>query len=293
MGNIKVAAFCMIVLAFFLYLMTSPLYVSLSFDVERDPPAINYGDTSFEGIEKIPDILDVMDSHGVRGTFFVTGRVAGQFPDTVKIMKERGHEVGAHGGFYHDKAVAGLSKSEQIARILQTKNSIENVTGVGVTGYRAPGHLLDSSTLVALEELGFLYDSSVVPSIGGWALYKHSIISPDAPYHPSAHDPFLKGDMEILEIPITPVFIDGNLDSLLAHQGLSITRIELAISAIKCKIRGTPMVLYLHPGMLARLPNEPSNYRSGEHLVGQFDASLAFLDTLGARYVTLEEIDSL
>ena len=42
-------------------------------------------------------------------------------------MNERGHEVGAHGGFYHDEAVAGLSKEEQIGMILQTKNSIENV----------------------------------------------------------------------------------------------------------------------------------------------------------------------
>jgi peptidoglycan/xylan/chitin deacetylase (PgdA/CDA1 family) len=293
MGNIKIAAFGLIMLALFAYLLSFPLYVSVSFDVERDPPAINYGDTSFEGIEKIPDILDIMDAHGARGTFFVTGRVAGQFPGMVEIVNARGHEVGAHGGFYHEEAVAGLSKEEQIAKILQTKNSIENVTGASVVGYRAPGHLIDSSTLIALEELGFLYDSSVVPSVGGSVMYKHSILSPDAPYHPSPHDPFLKGDMEILEIPITPVFMDGNLDSLMAYQGMTLTRVELAISAIKCKIRGTPMVLYLHPGMLADLPNEPSNYRSGEHLVGQFDESLAFLDVLGARYVALEEINSL
>jgi len=39
------------------------------------------------------------------------------------------------------------------------------------------------------------------------------------------------------------------------------------------------------------LPNEPLNYRSGEYLIGEFDDALYFLDLLGARYVTLEEIN--
>jgi len=33
--------------------------------------------------------------------------------------------------------------------------------------------------------------------------------------------------MHILEIPITPVFINGNLNSLLAYPGSTIVRIEL------------------------------------------------------------------
>ncbi len=181
---------------------------------------------------------------------------------------------------------------EQKAKILQTKMRIENVTGGRVVGYRAPGHRIDERTILALEELGFAYDSSVVPGIGGRMLYKHNIFSPDAPYHPGNDDPFLPGGMDILEIPLTPVFINGNLDSLLAYQGSTITWIELFLTAVKCKIQRKPMVLYLHPGLMTDLPNEPLNYRSGEYLIDEFDDTLAFLDLLGARYVPLESVKS-
>jgi hypothetical protein len=38
------------------------------------------------------------------------------------------------------------------------------------------------------------------------------------------------------------------------------------------------------------LPNEPNNYRSGEHILRGFDEILSFLDKLNVEYVTLEEI---
>ncbi|MBU2559540.1 polysaccharide deacetylase family protein [archaeon] len=293
MGNIKVLGSIAVVFALLIFILSSPLYVSISFDVERDPTQANRGGESFEGIEVVDSLLDVMEEHGARGTFFVTGRIVERFPKTVKIIGTRGHEVGAHGGFYHDEVIAGLPVALQKEKILETKTQIENVTGERVLGYRAPGHRLDENTLLALEELGFEYDSSVVPSIGGRALYKHSIFSPDAPYHPNKGSPFVRGDMGMLEIPITPVFINGNLDSLLAYQGAAITRVELLLAALECKIKKKPMVLYLHPGMMAGTSDEASSYRGGEYLISEFDAALTFLDLLGARYVALEEIKSL
>jgi peptidoglycan/xylan/chitin deacetylase (PgdA/CDA1 family) len=292
MTNIKVLGLSLIVLTLSFSVLSSPLYVSISFDVERDPSAVNYGETSFWGIEKVEDILEVMDRHDARGTFFVTGRVADRFPETLKSVEERGHEVGAHGGFYHEEKIAGLPMEEQKSRILQTKIKIESITGGKVIGYRAPGHRIDKGTIQALEELGFAYDSSVVPSIGGRVLYKHGILSPDVPYHPRRDNPFLPGNMDILEIPLTPVLINGNLDSLLAYQGEAVTKVELIFAVLKCMIKKKPLVLYLHPGMMTDYPNEPPNYRYGEYLIGEFDDTLTFLDLFGARYVPLEEINS-
>jgi peptidoglycan/xylan/chitin deacetylase (PgdA/CDA1 family) len=292
MANIKVLGLSLVVLVLSFFAVSSPLYVSISFDVERDPGTSGSAEASFVGVKKIPDILDIMDAHSASGTFFITGRVAERFPETVAQIKGRGHEVGAHGGFYHDEVVVGLAEEEQREKILQTKLIIENITGESVAGYRAPGHWIDGGTLATLDELGFAYDSSVVPSIGGKILYKHSILSPDTPYHPRSDDPFLPGDMDILEIPLTPVFINGNLDALLAYQGEAVTKVELIFAALECKIKRKPLVLYMHPGMMTDLPHEPANYRSGEYLIDQFDDVLAFLDLLGARYVRLEEIDS-
>ncbi len=292
MTNIKVLGLSIVVLVLSFFAVSSPLYVSISFDVERDPGTSESAGASFEGVKKIPDILDIMDAHSASGTFFITGRVAERFPETLAQIKGRGHEIGAHGGFYHDERVAGLEEEEQKEKILQTKLIIENITGENVAGYRAPGHWIDKETMATLDELGFSYDSSVVPGIGGRILYKHSILSSDAPYHPRSDDPFLPGDMDLLEIPLTPVFINGNLDALLAYQGGAITKVELIFAALECKIKKKPLVLYMHPGMMADLPYKSANYRSGEYLIGQFDDVLATLDLLGARYVRLEEIDS-
>jgi len=41
-------------------------------------------------------ILDLLDEHRVRATFFVLGWVAERRPDLVKTIVSRGHEVGCH-----------------------------------------------------------------------------------------------------------------------------------------------------------------------------------------------------
>ncbi len=293
MGNIKVAILIALSLALPVFFLKFPLYVSISFDLERDPPAINQGMTSFEGVGKVADILDILERHDARGTFFFTGRVVERFPTTVLDIWERGHEVAAHGGFYHDESIFGLPAGEQKEKISRTKKRIETITGVRVQGYRAPGHRIDKATFIALKELGFAYDSSIVPGIGGWVLYNHMIFSPVSPYRPNIDGRIFSESLDFLEIPISPLFINGNLDSLLAYQGQTITKIELFFTAVKCKIQRRPMVLYLHPGLMVDLPNEPSDYRSGEYLMDEFDDALSFLDMLGARYVALEEIKSL
>jgi hypothetical protein len=133
-----------------------------------------------------------------------------------------------------------------------------------------------------LEDLNITYDSSVVPSLGGWYLYGHPLYAPSHPY-------FHRG-ADVLEIPITPVLFDGNLDSLLAYQGTFITKTELFWAAFKAKVTGVPLVLYLHPGLMTDLENSPKDYRASAARLGDFEGILDFLGLFKPRYVTLEEI---
>lgn len=41
-------------------------------------------------------VLEVLDAHGARGTFFVVGQWAERLPHVVQAIAERGHEVGNH-----------------------------------------------------------------------------------------------------------------------------------------------------------------------------------------------------
>jgi hypothetical protein len=265
-----------------LVFLTLPLDVSISFDLERDPPAATGGEAEFSGIEQIPYILDVMENHGVKATFFVTGRVVHRFPDVINEIDNHGHEIGVHGSFFHDERLKGLPRSEQREKIMATITSIENLIEKAPKGYRAPGHAFDENTIFSLEDLNITYDSSVVPSLGGWYLYGHPLYAPSHPY-------FHRG-ADVLEIPITPVLFDGNLDSLLAYQGTFITKTELFWAAFKAKVTGVPLVLYLHPGLMTDLENSPKDYRASAARLGDFEGILDFLGLFKPRYVTLEEI---
>lgn len=50
-------------------------------------------------------IMDVLEAHGARGTFFMIGRKMRRHPDVVREIVARGHAVGAH-GYTHDRLYA-------------------------------------------------------------------------------------------------------------------------------------------------------------------------------------------
>jgi len=271
------------------WFLSAPLLVCVSFDVERDPPAANLGQVGFGGVEAVPDILEVLDAHGAEATFFVTGRVARLYPGTLRAVREHGHELAVHGGYYHDEAIWELPAREQASLINATAASIETAAGTRPVGYRAPGHRLSPETLTALEDLGFAYDSSMVPSLVGRVLYGHALHTPRGPYHPDRRDIFSPGGMALVEIPVTPVFLNGNLDSLLAYQGEALTGFELFAKAVECRMKRRPLVIYLHPGHMVDLPDEPLDYRTGAHILQGLDRMLALLDLMGAEYVRMDE----
>jgi len=43
-----------------------------------------------------PEILQILDEYGIKGTFFVVGQNVGYYPDLVKAEIDGGHEVGNH-----------------------------------------------------------------------------------------------------------------------------------------------------------------------------------------------------
>lgn len=289
-GKVVLGLAIFLMISIVTFLLYAPLLVSISFDVERDPPVANENQITFRGIDEIPAILRILNKHDVRSTFFVTGRVVERYPEALARIKEDGHEIGVHGGYYHDRVFVSLTKEEQRDMISQTADYIKDSVGISPLGFRAPGHRIDSNTLSTLEELNFLYDSSVVPSAAGWYLYAHPPSSPERPYRPDAHNPFLVGSMRLTEVPLTPVFLNGNLDTLLGYQGKIITEIELLIAIFECKLEGTPLVLYLHPGLMVDLPNKPSDIKAGKYLQGEFDDILYFLDRFNVRYVRMKDL---
>jgi polysaccharide deacetylase family protein (PEP-CTERM system associated) len=145
--------------------------VSLTFDIEdwthpelvRERMAPNELRTVVrEGTEAI---LDVLERHNARGTFFILGDVARRFPDLVRRIARAGHEIGSHG--YSHTPLWQLNPESFRTEVRNARAAIkEALTEDPVRGFRAPSFSLDRSTAWALEVLaeeGFDYDSSIFP----------------------------------------------------------------------------------------------------------------------------------
>jgi len=108
--------------------------------------------------------LDLFDRHNAKATFFFVGWVADKFPQLVRDVHARGHELACHS--YWHRTVYSLTPKEFREDTRAAVQAIENAAGVKVYGYRAPSWSITNDCLWALDilaEEGFTYDSSIYP----------------------------------------------------------------------------------------------------------------------------------
>ena len=84
-------------------------------------------------------ILDVLDTYGVKATFFVTGnKVALEHPEWYQEIVGRGHTIGMH-SYSHVYSDVYASKESFIADLTQIRAFVSETTGVTPKYYRFPG----------------------------------------------------------------------------------------------------------------------------------------------------------
>jgi len=81
-------------------------------------------------------VLDLFDEHQAKGTFFFLGWVAERFPELVREVHSRGHELACHS--YWHRPIYRLTPDEFRQDTRQAKQVIEDAAGTQVLGYRAP-----------------------------------------------------------------------------------------------------------------------------------------------------------
>ena len=111
--------------------------------------------------------MDWLELRGIRGSFFIEGKVAAGAPGLVREIAARGHEVGCH-SYRHvdltDETPAGFA-----AGVGDAKARLEDLSGAAVLGFRAPRFSLVAESrwaVAVLAAAGFAYSSSVVPGRG-------------------------------------------------------------------------------------------------------------------------------
>ena len=210
-------------------------------------------------VRNLDRLLSLLDACGVKGSFFVQGKVAEAFPSMVRSLVDEGHEVQSHG--YSHRPLFRMNRSELLEELQRSKESVEDAAGQPVTAFRAQDFSITTDNLWALEvlaEVGFQVDSSIFPmrsrnyGIKNWDVDPHYLVFDGA---------------RILEVPVA-IWTHRRLRIPVAGGGyfrvLPRFVLERGLRAIEAC--GRPPIVYFHPyefsvNELAGYPDIPRKTR--------------------------------
>lgn len=183
-------------------------------------------------------VLQLLQWHGVRATFFVLSRVAERFPQLIYDVRASGHEIASHG--HSHKLVTRMTPGEFADDVGRSLDILQRIVGERPVGYRAPAFSIVESTRWAgplLANLGIQYSSSIFP-----IRHRRYGIA-DAP-----REPHRWPDCDLIECPPATVRIWGRNLPVAGGGYFRLMPGATARRAIRGLERaGKPAVLYLHP----------------------------------------------
>ena len=120
-------------------------------------------------------ILEILEQHDTKATFFCLGKIATDFPYVIKSISSRGHEIGCHSNehFWLTKMTPKQLKRDTHDAI----SALEDVCGQKVVSYRSPAFSICQNNKWAFEilaEEGIERDASIFPAqrdFGGFASF--------------------------------------------------------------------------------------------------------------------------
>ena len=130
----------------------------------RDSPASPEDPPDRSVVDSTLKMLDLLEETRNTATFFVLGSVAKHFPDLVREIVARGHEIASHG--YLHRRLHHLSPDEFTHDLERSLEALNKAGAPRIKGYRAPCFSITGRTLWALDVIkscGLEYDSSIFP----------------------------------------------------------------------------------------------------------------------------------
>ena len=119
---------------------------------ERDQG--RYGAT--EGIWRC---LRLLDTYGIKGTFFTPVYVLKHYPEAAQAIHAAGHEIAYHGIAHEPERCT--SRQAETEKMEQAEKEIELLTGKRPRGYRAPFSTLHPDAFSLMRERGYLYSANL------------------------------------------------------------------------------------------------------------------------------------
>jgi len=252
------------------------------YSIDHDPLEADSQVSVEDGILRL---FQLFEMHEIKATFFITGQIAEKHAWIVKKIHRDGHEIACH-GLTHEKNECLLNKTNQKQRIEDATRIIEEKIGSRPKGFRAPCLRANETTLKVLDESGYVYDSSVVPTfVPG---YYGSLTAPLKPYHPSSESMEKEGSYKLLEIPVS-------VNPLIPFPFSAAWMRNLGSSWVKFGIKmnfalGNPVMFYVHPRDVVSLPKVKGVpwhlYRNvGDPTIRMLDEMIRSAKRSGARFL--------
>jgi hypothetical protein len=195
-------------------------------------------------------LLDFCDRWTLKATIFIAGRFADAYADLIRECRRRGHELGTHGwehgGLEEDEDFRSAGYDQQREWIRLATEAVEKASGVRPVIFRAPSLWISETTLRALEDEGYRYDSSVPArrfDCGfGRVHYLKYFRAPSEPYHLSSSHLRVPGHSSIIEMAPSAFLFPINMATL---RVLGLPVMKWMVRRISR--RASRLVFYCHP----------------------------------------------
>lgn len=105
------------------------------------------------GNDDTKDLLKILEKYNAKATFFLVGFWVDKFPDDVKLIHQKGHEIGSHSNKHLH--MSRLSEQEIIQDINSCEEKIINIIGKKPIVFRAPFGDYNNLLISTLNRLGY------------------------------------------------------------------------------------------------------------------------------------------
>ncbi|MBQ8885374.1 MAG: polysaccharide deacetylase family protein [Clostridia bacterium] len=124
------------------------------YSVDRADKKISISFDCAWGVEHTDAILNELERHNVKCTFFAVEFWVKKYPEYVKKIVDKGHEMATHSKTHPH--MSALNKEQITEERSSSKAAIEEITGVPVTLFRPPFGDYDNLLIDTSNELGLL-----------------------------------------------------------------------------------------------------------------------------------------
>ena len=142
--------------------------VTLSFDADHETTPLRDSDSSpmrisqgqYGNRQGIPRIRALLARHGIRASFFYPAVAALLHPEEIRAVADDGNEIGIHSWIH--EANTALPPGVERDLTFRATDVLEKLSGRRPVGIRTASWDFSTETLAIIQELGLLYDSSLM-----------------------------------------------------------------------------------------------------------------------------------